>query len=122
MWNWPPSETSCWLTPEPAIRVRLAGPDAWPAVARIHALSWRSAYRGIYPDDYLDREAFDERRSYWRETLAALNPAESAVFLAEDAGQPTGFACIWWKANPNGPFLDNLHVLPERKGEGIGRG
>ena len=106
----------------PAIALRRAGPGDWAAVAAVHAASWRSAYRGIYPDSYLDDEAPEERRVFWRQALAEMDPELDAVFLAEDeTGEAVGFACLLRKAEAAGPLLDNLHVLPERKGEGIGR-
>lgn len=104
------------------IALRRAGPDDWAAVAAIHAASWRSAYRGIYPDSYLDEEAPGERRDFWRSALAEMDPEVDAVFLAEDeAGEAVGFACLLREAEAAGPLLDNLHVLSGRKGEGIGR-
>jgi predicted N-acetyltransferase YhbS len=104
-----------------SITLRRAGPDDWAAVAAIHAASWRSAYRGIYPDGYLDEEAAEERRAHWRRALAEMDPELDAVFLAEQSALPVGFACLRRQAEAAGPVLDNLHVLPERKGEGIGR-
>lgn len=103
------------------IALRRAGPEDWEAVAAIHSASWRSAYRGIYPDFYLDEEAPEERRAFWRRALADWNPEVDAVFLAEEAGEAVGFACLRREAEAEGPLLDNLHVLPGRKGEGIGR-
>ena len=50
-----------------------------------------------------------------------MDPEFDAVFLAADGGEAVGFACLRRTAEPEGPLLDNLHVLPERKGEGIGR-
>jgi ribosomal protein S18 acetylase RimI-like enzyme len=104
-----------------SIALRRAGPPDWTVVAAIHAASWRSAYRGIYPNDYLDKAVPEERRAYWREALAAMEPELDAVFIAEIAGEPVGFACLRREAEAAGPLLDNLHVLPERKGEGVGR-
>jgi ribosomal protein S18 acetylase RimI-like enzyme len=104
-----------------SLALRLAAPDDWRAVAGIHAASWRSAYRGIYPDAYLDGEAAEERRAYWRGALAAMDPELDAVFLALDGGEAVGFACLRRRVEAAGPLLDNLHVLPERKGQGIGR-
>ncbi|HEX6376829.1 MAG TPA: GNAT family N-acetyltransferase [Allosphingosinicella sp.] len=103
------------------ITLRRAEPDDWAAVAALHAASWRSAYRGIYPDAYLDEQAPEERRAFWRAMLAEMDPEIDILFLAEDAEGPVGFVCLRRKAEAAGPLLDNLHVLPERKGEGIGR-
>jgi ribosomal protein S18 acetylase RimI-like enzyme len=104
----------------PVVIRRSAGSD-WKAVAAIHAASWRSAYRGIYPDSYLDEEVPGERRAFWREALAAMDPGLDALFLAEEAGAAVGFACVRREADAAGPLLDNLHLLPDRRGEGIGR-
>ena len=105
----------------PPITLRRAGPADWAAIAAIHAASWRSAYRGIYPDSYLEEEAPAERRAFWGEAFGGMDPELDAVFLAEQSGAAVGFACVRRKAEAAGPLLDNLHVLPDRKGEGIGR-
>lgn len=103
------------------IRIRRAAPSDWAAIAAIHAESWRSAYRGIYPDSYLEERAPAERRSFWSEAFGGMDGELDAVFLAEQAGEAVGFACLRRKAEAAGPLLDNLHVLPGRKGLGIGR-
>jgi ribosomal protein S18 acetylase RimI-like enzyme len=105
----------------PCLSLRRAGPEDWAAVAAIHAASWQSAYRGIYPDPYLDAEVPNERRALWREAFTAMDRELDAVFLAEESDKAIGFSCIRRKAQAAGPLLDNLHVLPDRKGEGIGR-
>jgi hypothetical protein len=105
------------------LTLRRADPDDWGAVAAIHAASRRSAYRGIYPDSYLDEEAPEERRAFWRRTLAGMDPELDAVSLAEDeAGEPVGFACLLRAADPAGPLLDNVHVLPSAGAGGSGGG
>lgn len=104
-----------------AITIRRAGAGDWAAVAEMHSASWRSAYRGIYSDHYLDGPVFEDRRGFWREALAKWDPEEDPVWLAEEGGQPVGFACLRLAADPAGPLLDNLHVIPEHKGGGIGR-
>jgi len=101
-----------------ALAIRAASAGDWEVVAALHANSWRSAYRGIYPDAFLDGAVFAERRDYWRRFFGEPRP-DDAVFLAEDP-EPAGFACIRRRADPAGPLLDNLHVRADRKGEGIG--
>ncbi|HEU0097863.1 MAG TPA: GNAT family N-acetyltransferase [Allosphingosinicella sp.] len=103
------------------ITIRRARPADWAAIASIHSASWRSAYRGIYPDSYLEEAVPAERRGYWCEAFGGMDPELDAVLLAEEGGRAVGFACLRRKAEAAGPLLDNLHVLPERKGEGIGR-
>jgi GNAT superfamily N-acetyltransferase len=104
-----------------SIVIRRAGADDWPAVAELHAASWRDSYRGIYPDSYLDGPVWEDRRVFWRERLATWDEDEDAVWVAEEGPRAVGFACLRLRADPAGPLLDNLHVRPDRRGAGIGR-
>jgi ribosomal protein S18 acetylase RimI-like enzyme len=95
-------------------------PDA-PAIAILHAESWRFAYRGSYPDSYLDGPVFEDRARVWNERLAAPAPNQH-VTLAEDNGTLIGFACSYGDDDPEwGTLLDNLHVQPDRHRQGTGR-
>ena len=90
------------------------------AIARIHALSWRDSYRGILRDSYLDGPIFEERLAVWNKRLQSPSLGDIG-FLALFETKPVGFtfACASHDAH-RGTFLDNLHVLPEERGKGIG--
>jgi GNAT superfamily N-acetyltransferase len=93
------------------------------AVAALHATSWRSAYRGMLPDDYLDNQVVADRQTVWHRRLVE-QPAEQAFgIVAEDAaGRLIGFAYVLPGHDPVwGSLVDNLHVHPDAKGGGIGR-
>lgn len=91
-------------------------------IADLHAESWRHAYRGIFPDIFLDRQAGQERRHYWHARLAHLAAQDSLVLLAEANGSLAGFVCVETKTEPEwGAFVDNLHVLPRYQARGIGK-
>jgi len=97
--------------------------DDSDAVAALHATSWRGAYRGIVPDNFLDHEVVADRQAVWRERLQ-LSPTPSAFgIVAEDeTGRMTGFAYVLPAHDPVcGTLVDNLHVHPDSKGGGIGR-
>ncbi|MGA2083105.1 MAG: GNAT family N-acetyltransferase [Holophaga sp.] len=90
------------------------------AVARIHALSWRDAYRGILRDAFLDGQVLDERFAHWRGILDHPTP-EQVGFLALEEDGALGFIWGEGRADPRwGTLLDNLHVLPGHRGERIG--
>ncbi|HEV7976505.1 GNAT family N-acetyltransferase [Amycolatopsis sp.] len=56
-----------------------------PEVARVNVEGWRTAYRGILTDEYLDAIRSDDRLERLEERLTAREP--SAVFVAvSDAG------------------------------------
>jgi ribosomal protein S18 acetylase RimI-like enzyme len=103
------------------LRLREAGPSDADAVAALHLASWRSAYRGILADAWLDGPAEADRLTLWRARLAE-DPAARIVLVAEAAGALAGFACLERRADgPWGLLVDNLHARPDMRGRGIGR-
>ena len=93
------------------------------AIAALHATSWRSAYRGLLTDDYLDNGVDADRQTVWRERLQGPATAPAFGIVAEDAaGQMIGFTYVLPGHDPVwGTLVDNLHVHPGHKGGGIGR-
>lgn len=94
-------------------------------VAEIRTRGWRSAYRGLIPQSYLDglsvEEDAERRRTY-------LSQGDGSVvnLVAEDAGgELGGWAC-------HGPYRDDevltadaelyaIYVHPDQVGQGVGR-
>lgn len=92
------------------------------AIGRLHAESWQASYRGIMPDQFLDIEALEHRKSAWRSRLAVETDRRWLLKAQDQEGELVGFACVELDAEPDwGALLDNLHVRPDRKGRGIGR-
>jgi GNAT superfamily N-acetyltransferase len=90
-------------------------------VADLHTTSWRSAYRGMLRDEYLDGDIATERRQVWAARLAAPVHANYG-FMAEAETGPVGFAYLLGGTDISwGTLVDNLHVVPGMKGRGIGR-
>lgn len=90
-------------------------------VAALHAASWRSAYRGILSDSYLDASVQSEREQLWQRRLAHSHRERQYVLLAEQKQTLVGFACVLLDEEPEwGACLDNLHVLPNYTGNGLG--
>jgi GNAT superfamily N-acetyltransferase len=101
--------------------IRIGAPDDAAAIAALHAESWRSAYRGLVPDDDLGDGLDGERLTFWRARFASPDPDRRIVFVAIVDGLLVGFACVLADADPlYGPLLDNLHVKPGWRGHGLG--
>lgn len=91
------------------------------ALARLHVESWRSAYRGILPDVFLDGPLEEDRLRLWRERAALPSDQRPLVLTARLDAALVGFACVFPGADGRwGALLDNLHVSPELRGQGIG--
>ena len=102
--------------------IRMAEPADAHAVAQLHARSWYTAYRGILSDEFLDGPLLADRQAVWRARFAELNRSDQIILVDEQAGKIHGFACAFLDADPDwGTLLDNLHVVPECKGQGLGR-
>ncbi|HEV8333950.1 MAG TPA: GNAT family N-acetyltransferase [Steroidobacteraceae bacterium] len=95
-------------------------PDA-AAIAMLHAQSWRSAYRGLLADEYLDDHVLHDRTSFWSNRFSAPKPERRLVLKALRESILLGFVCVLLDEEPAwGARLDNLHVHPGLKGTGIG--
>lgn len=90
-------------------------------IAALHALSWQRHYRGILPDDYLDQKAPAERLEVWTERFTKENPLLHVITLKKD-DQLVGFSGVFLDHDLTfGAYIDNLHVLSEHQGHGLGR-
>jgi ribosomal protein S18 acetylase RimI-like enzyme len=100
------------------MEIRTMREDEAPAVSRIYAQSWKSAYRGIVPQPYLD--SLPEYR--WTGILLQ-NPSRSFVLLSE--GRYAGTASIAAPARdeklPDWGEVISLYLLPAYFGRGFGR-
>ena len=70
-----------------ALVIRRARPADAGAVARVQVQSWREAYRGIVPTEYLDQLSVAAHERQWRRSLASGTWA----FVAELENQIVGF-------------------------------
>jgi GNAT superfamily N-acetyltransferase len=74
-----------------AISLRRAIAGDAPAIARVRVDSWRTTYRGMIPDAYLDSMQVDASIAMWDRVLTA-GPNTASVFVADHAGEVIGFA------------------------------
>jgi GNAT superfamily N-acetyltransferase len=102
--------------------IRAAGLADADAIAQLHCRSWQTSYRGILSDEFLQGPLYENRRVLWHARLSDTERAEQFVLVDEQGGAIRGFACAFLDADPEwGCLLDNLHVVPDLKGQGLGR-
>lgn len=73
-----PPATMVGMRIRPAVSTDAAG------IARVQVESWRSAYRGLIEQDYLDSLDVDQRRRRWERILAESVWPRCGTFVAED--------------------------------------
>ncbi len=74
-----------------AVQVRRAVCDDAAPMAVIHVQAWKVAYRGLMPDEVLERLSVEQRQEMWRQALAAESPV---VYVAAKRGVVVGFCAV----------------------------
>lgn len=105
----------------PSLELRLATPSDADAVAAIHTASWRTAYRGILDDEFLDGPLDSYSRDRWRAWFTLIGGPPAHLLLAELGSVPVGFLCVVHSGGEFGDLVANLHVLVEARRGGVGR-
>lgn len=62
-----------------------------PAIAQVRIDAWRTTYRGLIPDSYLDGMNVGASEALWRRVLDAA-PNRTSVYVAQQHGAVIGFA------------------------------
>jgi GNAT superfamily N-acetyltransferase len=103
--------------------VRRAVPADAAAIARVRVDAWRSTYRGMIPDAYLDGMSAEASEAHWRRILGAA-PGRFSVFVAVAGDEVVGFASGLMLDPPKlgcDAELSAIYVRADRKRTGIGR-
>ncbi len=113
------------MTGAPAYLVRIADFNDAAGIGDVHVVGWRSAYRGILPDDYLDGMSDIRHSAFWADVLDNENRA-GVTFIAEAEGGDgiVGFAdCGPERAakDPGASEIFALYVVPKWQRQGVGR-
>jgi GNAT superfamily N-acetyltransferase len=90
-------------------------------IAGVHVASWKTTYRGIVPQDYLDALDVAVRTERWEEEFAR---GGSHIFVAEDAATIHGFISGGLLREPIGKCdveIYAIYVLADAQRRGIGR-
>ena len=103
------------------MRFRKAKPHEAEAIAHLHAESWQTAYKGILTDAFLDNDVFNNRLKVWTERFQKREKNRFICVVVEKKVLK-GFVCVYGNDDAKwGALIDNLHVLPHFKGQGIGK-
>lgn len=90
-------------------------------IARVHVESWRTTYKGIVPDLYLNNLSAEEREQNWLNGIK-----ENGVYIAEDeSAEIVGFATGGKERTGKYQAYDGelyaIYLLKTAQGKGLGR-
>jgi GNAT superfamily N-acetyltransferase len=105
--------------------IRRAGPADAQSIADVAVAGWRTAYRGILPDDFLDSLRVDAREAAWHEMLSRDLDGGTPAWVAERGGRVAGFVSSGPPRDGDVPLpaaeVYAIYVLPEAWRGGTGR-
>ena len=104
-------------------RIRLAVPADAPAIADVRVTAWRTTYRGIIPDSYLDAMKVEDSATLWEKILTAA-PNTTNTFVAEADGRVVGFASGMMKTEAPLGFdaeLTGIYLVQDAQRAGVGK-
>ncbi|WP_339217714.1 GNAT family N-acetyltransferase [Ornithinibacillus sp. FSL M8-0202] len=103
------------------MKIRKAVISDAAGIAKVHVDSWRTTYRKILPESFLNNLSYEKRTELWKNNIAR---EDNYVLVAEtDEGEIVGFAdCGKREDNhvPNSGDITSIYLLEEYQGMGIG--
>ncbi len=90
-------------------------------IAKVHVDSWRTTYKGIVPDTFLNSLSYESREQIWKRGIE-----ENHIYIAEDEnGQIVGFATggkeRTGKYEAYKGELYAIYLFEEQQGNGLGK-
>jgi L-amino acid N-acyltransferase YncA len=92
-------------------------------IANVHVESWKTTYRGIISDQFLDSLSYTEREKRWQATLSQPDRRE-VIYVAEDNNRKiVGFISGGPNRSDDRNYQGELYaiyLLQEAQGKGVG--
>ncbi|MFE3575572.1 GNAT family N-acetyltransferase [Lysinibacillus sp. NPDC059133] len=104
------------------MKIRKANIQDAQGIGKVHVDSWRTTYKGILPDDFLNKLSYEQRTELWKKNIS---DASNYVLVAEnEQDEIIGFATGGTRKTnsvPNATDLTSIYLLEEYQGLGIGK-
>lgn len=108
-----------------AFRIRESTQNDVPGMAKVRVDTWRSAYKGIVPDEFLERLSYQSTAEGWQKAFWENRKPGVAVFVAENEQKEIVGIAICGPEQSQDPIYRGeiyvLYVLPQYQNQGIGR-
>ncbi len=97
------------------MNIRHATYNDLPAIRALHIANWRTHYRGVLPEAFLNSHIEPEMARKWNDDRIR----NDLVIVAQLGSDVVGFAAL--ETDDAAAYLDNLHVAEGLQGQGVGR-
>lgn len=112
------------LRPSASVKVRRAVPGDLAGMTRVHVDTWKTTYRGIVPDERLDRMTYESDLAGGFGRWLSKPPEGQAHFAAvTERGEIVGFAVCGPNREADPEFtgeLGAIYILKAHQGHGVG--
>lgn len=102
--------------------IERATPEDARAIAQLHVVTWRAAYKDIVPAEYLAALSVTAREAMWSESISRTVPD---ILLAKERGETAGFVAFGPCRDEGAPAYQSeiwaIYVAPSYWSTGIGR-
>ena len=96
--------------------VRIASLKDADIVGQVHSSAWKSAYRGIIPDNFIDSDTSEKRKN---EFLESIKDDKCTYYLLEESDQAAGI--VKTREENNDLEIESIYILSEFRRNGIGK-
>lgn len=90
-------------------------------IAKVHVDSWRTTYKDIIPQSFLDGLSYEERTKLWGNHISDKT---YTIYVAENEGEIIGFVTGGKRETnkePGASDLTSIYLLEEWQGKGVGK-
>jgi ribosomal protein S18 acetylase RimI-like enzyme len=106
------------------IQIREAQLNDIAGIAKVRVDTWRVAYQGIVPDEFLESLSYQSTAEGWQKTFWENRSPGVALFVAEDESKEIVGIAVCGPERSQDPVYQGeiyvLYVLPECQNQGIG--
>lgn len=104
------------------MKIRTATIQDAQGIGKVHVDSWKTTYKNIIPDSFLDKLSYEQREKLWERNI---NREDNYVLVAEnEIGEIVGFAVASTRetnVERNSSDLTSIYLLEEYQGKRIGK-
>lgn len=97
------------------MEIRVAGLADAGVVGKVHSEAWKSAYRGVFPDSFINLDTAAKRTE---EFLDSIKDDKYIYYLLQESDQTAGI--VKTGVENNALEIESFYILNEYRGKGFG--